>query len=234
KHDPEAAMWLNPQSWSVISGAGTREQMEKSMETAYELLNTPNGLELMTPCYKQHAFQGAAMLLFNPTTKENGGIFCQPQGWAILAEALLGHGDRAFRYFKESCPAAYNDRAEIREVEPYVHSQFIEGHESPQPGRAHVHWLTGTASTVMVGMVEGILGLRPTPAGLRIIPAIPAAWDGFTMDKVFRGKRLHITVDNSAHHQGGAQRTLINGQEIRQDVLTDDLLHDGDQITVVM
>ncbi len=234
KHDPEAAMWLNPQSWSVISGAGTREQMEKSMETAHDLLNTPNGLELMTPCYKRHAFQGAAMLLFNPTTKENGGIFCQPQGWAILAEALLGHGDRAFQYFKESCPAAYNDRAEIREAEPYVHSQFIEGHESPQPGRAHVHWLTGTASTVMVGMVEGILGLRPTPEGLRISPAIPAAWDGFTMEKTFRGKRLHITVDNSAHHQGGVQRTLINGHQIAQDVLTDALLQDGDQITVVM
>ena len=234
KRDPEAAMWLNPQSWSVISGAATGQQAEKSMETVHQLLNTPNGIELMAPCYKEHAFKGAAMLLFNPTTKENGGIFCQPQGWAILAEALLGHGERAFEYFKESCPAAYNDRADIREAEPYVHSQFIEGHETPQPGRAHVHWLTGTASTVMVGMVEGILGLRPTPEGLRISPAIPAAWDGFSMDKTFRGKRLHITVDNSAHHQGGVQRTLVNGNEIHGHVLTDDLLHDGDQITVIM
>ena len=234
KHDPEASMWLNPQCWSVISGAGTREQMEKSMETAHALLNTPNGLELMTPCYKRHAFKGAAMLLFNPTSKENGGIFCQPQGWAVLAEALLGHGNRAFDYFKESCPAAYNERAEIREVEPYVHSQFIEGHESPQPGRAHVHWLTGTASTVMVGMVEGILGLRPTPDGLRISPAIPSSWDGFTMEKIFRGKRLHITVDNSAHHEGGVQRVLINGQSAAGEILTDDMLRDGDQITVVM
>ena len=234
KHDPEAAMWLNPQSWCVISEAATKEQAEKSMETVYQQLNTPNGIELMTPCYKQHAFDGAAMLLFNPTTKENGGVFCQAQGWAILAEALLGHGDRAFTYFIESCPAAYNDRAEIREVEPYVHSQFIEGHETPQPGRAHVHWLTGTASTVMVGMVEGILGLRPTPDGLRIKPAIPAAWDGFTMEKTFRGKRLHITVDNKAHHQGGESKTLLNGQEIPGGLLTDALLKDGDQITVVM
>ena len=234
KHDPEAAMWINPQSWGVISGGATKEQAEKSMETAHALLNTPNGIELMAPCYKKHAFKGAAMLLFNPTTKENGGIFCQPQGWAILAEALLGHGDRAFEYFKESCPAAYNGRAEIREVEPYVHSQFIEGHESPQPGRAHVHWLTGTASAVMVGMVEGILGLRPTPEGLRISPAIPAAWDGFTMEKTFRGKRLHITVDNSAHHQGGARQVLINGVPAAGDVLTDAMLHDGDSITVVM
>ena len=234
KHDPEASMWLNPQAWGVISRGATKEQAEKSMESVHRLLNTPNGIELMAPCYKKHFFDTAFMKLFNPTTKENGGIFCQPQGWAILAEALLGHGGRAFEYFKESCPSAYNDRAEIREVEPYVHSQFIEGHETPQPGRAHVHWLTGTASTVMVGMVEGILGLRPTPEGLCISPAIPAEWDGFTMDKTFRGKRLHIVVDNSAHHEGGVTKTLVNGKTVDAQVLTDDMIKDGDEITVVM
>ena len=234
KKDPEASMWLNPQAWSVISGAATPDQAEKSMASVYRELNTPNGIELMAPCYREHAFDGANMLLFNPTTKENGGIFCQPQGWAILAESLLGHGGRAFVYFKESCPSAYNDRAEIREVEPYVHSQFIEGHATPQPGRAHVHWLTGTASTVMVGMVEGILGLRPTPEGLRISPAIPAEWDGFTMEKSFRGKRLHITVDNSAHHEGGVQQVLVDGQTVADQLLTDELLRDGSQITVIM
>ena len=86
----------------------------------------------------------------------------------------------------------------------------------------------------MVGMVEGILGLRPTPDGLRISPAIPAAWDGFTMEKTFRGKRLHITVDNGAHHESGVQRLLINGKPADADVLTDEMLADGDQITVVM
>ena len=234
KHDAEASMWLNPQSWSVISRAATPAQGEAVMDTANRLLNTPNGLEVMTPCYREHAFDGARMVLFNPGTKENGGVFCQIQGWAILAEALLGHGDRAFQYFKESCPAAYNDRAEIREAEPYVHTQFIEGHETPQPGRAHVHWLTGTASTVMVGCVEGILGLRPTPAGLRILPAIPAAWDGLIIDKTFRGKRLHITVDNSAHHQGGFTELWLNGKQLDTDLLTDTMLHDGDEIRVVM
>jgi cellobiose phosphorylase len=234
KKDPEASMWMNPQCWAVISRGGTPEQNELAMESVHRELNTPNGIELLAPCYRKHYFETAFMKLFNPTTKENGGIFCQPQGWAILAESLLGHGDRAFEYFKESCPAAYNDRAEIREVEPYVHSQFIEGHETPQPGRAHVHWLTGTASTVMVGMVEGILGLRPTPDGLRISPAIPAEWDGFTMDKTFRGKRLHIVVDNSAHHEGGVQKLLVNGKAAGSAALTDDMIRDGDEITVVM
>ncbi|MBQ7849812.1 MAG: N,N'-diacetylchitobiose phosphorylase [Clostridia bacterium] len=233
KENIEGAMWMNPQCWGVISRLSTPEQAEKSMQTVYEQLNTPWGIEVMTPCYKEHYFDGALMKLFNPTTKENGGIFCQPQGWAILAESLMGHGGRAFEYFTESCPAAYNARAELREIEPYVHGQFIEGHESPQPGRSHVHWLTGTASTVMVGCVEGICGLRPTPDGLVIKPAIPAEWDGFTMDKTFRGKRLHITVDNAAHKEGNPSKVLVNGVETAG-VLTDDVLTDGCQITVVM
>ena len=122
----------------------------------------------------------------------------------------------------------------MRELEPYVHSQFIEGHETPQPGRAHVHWLTGTASTVMVGMVEGILGLRPTPKGLRVSPSIPAEWDGFTMEKVFRGKKLTITVDNSAHHEGGVTEVRVNDRVIPDGLMTDDMLRDGDKITVIM
>lgn len=234
KQSPEASMWLNPQSWAVISGAATCEQAERAMQSVWELLNTDNGIELMAPCYRRHAFDGARMLLFNPTTKENGGIFCQAQGWAILAEALLGHGDRAFQYFAESCPASFNDRAELREAEPYVHTQFIEGHESPQPGRAHVHWLTGTASTVMVACVEGILGLRPTPDGLWISPAIPKAWDGFTVEKKFQGKRLRITVDNAAHSEGGARRVLLGGVEQPDGFIPTKSLSQENEILVVM
>ncbi len=232
--DAEAAMWLNPQSWAVISGAATGAQADTILQTVYEKLNTPYGLEIMSPSYRYGAFDGARMLLFNPGTKENGSVFCQPQGWAILAEALLHHGDRAFAYFAESSPASFNDNADLRVIEPYVHGQFIEGSESPHAGRAHVHWLTGTASTVMVGCVEGILGLRPTPEGLWISPAIPAAWDGFTMLKVFRGKVLHITVQNPAHRQGGVTRLTLNGSEHPLTPIREEELLPENEITVVL
>lgn len=212
KADTEASMWLNPQSWAVISGGATGAQADTILQTAHDLLNTPCGLQVMHPSYRYEAFDGARMLLFNPGTKENGGIFCQPQGWAILAEALQGHGERAFAYFTESSPASFNDRADLRVIEPYVHGQFIEGAESPNLGRAHVHWLTGTATTVMVGCVEGILGLRPTPEGLLVSPSIPAEWDGFTMRKVFRGKTILITVDNAAHRESGVCGLTLNGR----------------------
>lgn len=231
KKDPEANMWLNPQSWSVISGLATKEQAELALESVHRELNTPYGVRVMAPSYVDHAFDGALMLLFNESTKENGGIFSQPQGWIILAESLMGHGNRAFEYFTESSPASMNDRAEIRKLEPYCHGQFTESVDSPFEGRAHVHWLTGTASTVMVGCVEGILGLRPDFDGLRIDPAIPSDWKEFTMEKDFRGCKLHITVKNPDGKESGVAKVTLNGTELADNYLkADDLLAENDVV----
>lgn len=232
KYHPEANMWLNPQSWSVISGLATKEQAELALESVHRELNTPYGVRLMAPSYVNHAFDGALMLLFNPSTKENGGIFSQPQGWIILAESLMGHGNRAFEYFNESSPASMNDKAEIRKLEPYCHGQFTESTDSPFEGRAHVHWLTGTASTVMVACVEGILGLRPDFEGIRIDPAISSDWKEFTMDKDFRGKKLHITVKNPNGKESGVTKVTLNGNVLNGNYIEAALLEDVNEIAV--
>ena len=234
KANKEASMWLNPQSWAVISGAATPQQADVILETANRLLNTPYGMQVMYPPYRHEGFDGTLMLLFNPGSKENGAVFCQPQGWIILAEALRGHGNRAFQYFAESSPASFNENADLRVLEPYVHGQFIEGTDSPYAGRCNVHWLTGTASTVMVGCVEGILGLRPSLEGITIAPAIPQEWDGFTMEKIFRGKKLNIRVDNSAHKEGNPEKYIINGSEHAAGLIRECELLDENEIIVVM
>lgn len=234
KKDPEANMWLNPQSWSVISRFASDEQAEKAMESVHSILNTPYGAKLLEPPYVDHYFDGALMHIFNPDTKENGGIFSQSQGWLILAESLLGHGDRAFEYFMESSPAAMNDKAEIRVMEPYVHGQFTESKRSPFAGRSHVHWLTGTASTVMVGCVEGICGMRTELNGLRIDPSIPAAWDGFKIHKAFRSKKLNINIQNPKHVQSGVKSMTVNGKQIEGNFLPADQLADVTEIEITL
>ncbi|MBQ8799868.1 MAG: N,N'-diacetylchitobiose phosphorylase [Lachnospiraceae bacterium] len=234
KKDPEANMWLNPQSWSVISKFASGERAETAMNSVYNILNTPYGAKLLEPPYKKHYFDGALMKVFNLDVKENGGIFSQSQGWLILAESLLGHGNRAFEYFMETSPIAMNDKAEIRVSEPYVHGQFTESKASPYEGRSHVHWLTGTASTVMVGCVEGICGMRPDLDGLVIAPSIPSAWDGFKIEKNFRGKKLNITIDNSAHVESGVAKVTLNGEVLEGNHVPEDKLADVNNIVVVM
>lgn len=233
-NDPEANMWLNPQSWSVISGYASKEQADAALNNVYDRLNTEYGAILMDPPYHEHAFEGALAVIYNAGTKENAGIFSQSQGWIILAEALRGHGDRAFMYFIENAPAAQNDRAEIRVLEPYCYGQFTEGKASPRFGRSHVHWLTGTASTIMVGCVEGILGMRPDFYGLRIAPSIPKEWEAFQIEKDFRGKHLHITVKNPGHVQTGCRKLLVNGKEMAGNYIPESLLEEQNTIELVM
>ncbi|MCM1272695.1 MAG: N,N'-diacetylchitobiose phosphorylase [Clostridium sp.] len=232
--DPEANMWLNPQSWSVISGLATKEQAEKALDSVYDRLNTEFGAVLMDPPYHAHAFDGALAVIYNQGVKENSGIFSQSQGWIILAEALMGHGDRAFGYFMENAPAAQNEKADIRKLEPYCYGQFTEGKASPHFGRSHVHWLTGTASTVMVGCVEGILGMRPDFYGLRVSPSIPKEWEDFEIDKDFRGKHLHIMVKNQGHAESGCVKLVVNGQEMQDNYIPCDAMTQNTEVTLYM
>lgn len=232
--DPEANLWLNPQSWAVISGLADSEKAETILHTVQEGLNTEYGVMLMQPPYHAHAFDGALAVIYNAGVKENAGIFSQSQGWIILAEALCGHGNRAFSYYKANSPAEQNGCAEIRKLEPYCYGQFTEGKDSPHFGRSHVHWLTGTASTMMVGAVEGILGVRPDLHGLRLSPSIPAAWDGFTMEKIFRGKKLHITVQNPAHKESGFTSLMLNGAAMPDNYIPADKLAAENEIVLTM
>lgn len=234
RNDPEASMWLNPQSWSVIAGFGTEEQRNKAMDSVERELNTPYGAMVMYPAYENHSFDGALMTCFNKGVKENAGIFSQPQGWLILAEAKLGHGDRAYKYWIEAAPATYNDCAEKRALEPYVYGQFVEAKDSPFAGRAHVHWLTGTASTVMVGTTEGILGLNPEAEGIVIDPSIPSEWKNFTMRKMFRGKVLNVTVNNPNGSQHGVRKVTVNGSSIDGLLIRDDILKGENDIVIDM
>ena len=222
--DPEANMWLNPQSWSVISGLANEAQADLALQNVYDKLNTEYGAILMDPPYHAHAFDGALAVIYNAGTKENAGIFSQSQGWIILAEALRGHGERAFNYFIENAPAAQNNRAEIRRLEPYCYGQFTEGKHSPNFGRSHVHWLTGTASTVMVGCVEGILGMRPDFYGLKIAPSVPKEWEEFEIEKDFRGSHLHIVVKNPGHAESGCEKLFVNGEQMKDNYIPQEKL----------
>ena len=227
---PEANLWLNPQSWSVISGMPDEEKGKTALDNVLKTLNTEYGAMLMMPPFKDKAFDGAISIIYNPGMKENSAVFSQSQGWLILAEALLGRGDRAFLYYMENCPANQNDRAEIRVMEPYVYGQFTEGQMSPHRGRSHVHWLTGTASTMMVASVEGILGIRPDVSGLLLKPAFPAEWDRVEIRKKFRGKDLKITVLNPGHAESGFVSMRVNGKEVPEPYVPEEMMTEKTEI----
>lgn len=214
KTNEEGSIWLNPQSWSVISGVADREQGRKAMNTVYEKLNTPYGVMLNYPPFRKFGLPVARMILNLPGTKENSSVFSHTQGWAILAETMLGNGNRAMEYYSNVCPGKMNDSAEIRVNEPYVHGQFTHAIDSPFFGKSQCHWLSGTASTMQVAATEGILGIRPEYFGITIDPCIPSSWNEISFTRIFRGKKIVVKVLNPGMKQNGVKEMILNNEKI--------------------
>ena len=119
-------------------------------------------------------------------------------------------------------------------MEPYVHGQFTESKASPYEGRSHVHWLTGTASTVMVGTVEGILGMRPNAEGLVVNPSIPSEWKSYTVEKTFRGKKLNMTFNNPNGAESGVASVELNGEKLEGNLIPAAKLKDVNEVVVTL
>ncbi|MEO8905239.1 MAG: glycosyl transferase, partial [Polyangiaceae bacterium] len=146
KRNAQGQIWTNGQSWPVISGFAPADRARIALESVHRLLNTPNGIKLSSPGYDGYDPAKGGVTTYPPGAKENGGIFLHANPWVMIAETLLGNGDRAFEYYNQINPAAKNDVIDVYECEPYVYAQNILGNEHPLFGLARNSWLSGTAS----------------------------------------------------------------------------------------
>jgi cellobiose phosphorylase len=204
------------------------------MEAVRTKLATEHGVMLCAPPFVKTPIDVMRAVLFNPSIKENAGIFNHTQGWVAMAECMLGRGDRAYEYYRASMPAAYNDRAEVRGAEPYVQAQTTYSAYSPRAGAARTSWLTGAAAWAYYSATQYILGIRPEVGGLRIDPCIPSHWPGFTAERVFRGKRISIEVRNPDGVCRGIRSMALNGEATKGNLLRVDELGNVNEVVVVM
>ncbi len=234
KNDEEGSLWLNPQSWSVFSGHASAEKATKAMNAVHDRLATEYGIVICDPPYKKADLNIIKAPLFNVSMKENGSIFCHTQGWAIIAETLLGRGNQAYSYYKSFMPAAYNTKAEIREIEPYVYCQSTHGKYSPRKGASRLSWLSGAATWAYFSATQFILGIQPQYNGIKIDPCIPSSWKEFKITRRFQGKQLNIKVKNKNGIEKGVEKMILNDKEIKSNFISNELLKEKNEITVIM
>ncbi|MEA5078308.1 MAG: hypothetical protein VB013_07025 [Anaerolineaceae bacterium] len=214
KENKFGQIYLNAQSWAVISSFCSYERGLQAMDSVYEHLNTEFGIKLSAPGFNGFDPKVGGITTYPPGAKENGGIFLHPNPWAIIAETSLGRGDRAYQYYCQINPAKRNDAIERYECEPYVYPQNILADEHPQFGLARNSWLSGTSSWTYQAATRHILGISADYKGLLVHPCIPSAWDGFTVSRRFRGAWYEIKVSNPDHVCVGVKRIVVDGQLI--------------------
>jgi len=234
KESEEGQIFMNPQVWAIISGAATEEQKSLALKSMGDRLSTDYGVMLCDPPYTETDYNIVRAALFNTGMKENGGIFMHTQGWAVIAEAMCGNGNKAFDYFRKYMPSAYNTKAEIRQIEPYVYCQSTHSKSSPRYGNSRVPWLSGSATWSFVAASQHILGLQPVLDGLCIDPCIPSTWDGFEATRRFRNKDLNIKVTNPNGVEKGVKSLVLNGKLLTSNVVPFSMMQEQNEVEVVM
>ncbi len=207
------SIFLEPQVWAVIGGVAEGERARTVMDSVYKHLARKHGIKLLDPPYTDYDPKWGSISILLPGHKENGAVFCHAASWAVVAEAILGNGSRAWDYYKRMAPTTNSRIAEVHETEPYVYSQHIAQEPFHKIGRARNSWLTGSATWFTLAGQQYILGVRPELGGLFIDPTIPG-WKEFRVTRKFRGATYEIEVTNPGGVERGVKSVTVDGKAI--------------------
>jgi len=207
----EGKVFMESNTWAVLSGAVSKERGIAAMDAVNKYLYTPYGLKLCDPAFSRPDDEVGFVTRVYKGLKENAAIFSHPNPWAWAAEAVLGRGERAVKFYDALCPYNQNDMIEIRKAEPYMYCQFIAGPDHSAFGRAHHPFMTGSAGWSYFAVTRFMLGIRPDFDSLIIDPCIPPSWPSFFIRRVWRGAVYNITVENPDGVSKGVRECSLNG-----------------------
>ena len=207
----EGRVFMESNTWAVLSGAVSEEHGKAAMDAVEKYLYTPFGLKLCDPAFSKPDDDVGFVTRVYKGLKENAAIFSHPNPWAWAAEAILGRGDRAMKFYDALCPYNQNDKIEIRKAEPYMYCQFVAGPDHSAFGRAHHPFMTGSAGWSYFAATRFMLGIRPDFDTLIIDPCIPHKWPSFSVRRVWRDAAYSITVENPDGISKGVRECVLNG-----------------------
>jgi cyclic beta-1,2-glucan synthetase len=215
------------QSWSVLSGCGDAERSRLAMEAADQRLvhRDQRLIQLLAPPFDKSDLNPGYIKGYVPGVRENGGQYTHGAIWLAMAFAKLGDSRRAWELMAMINPVNHANSPESMatyKVEPYVIAADVYA-LPPHNGRGGWTWYTGSAGWMYRLIVESLLGITLEADKLRILPLLPADWQGFTVHYRYRETVYHIAVNRKAGDtvtrvsvdgapQQGAAITLVDDQ----------------------
>ena len=227
----EAKVWINPQSWSILSGVASAETAEKCMNSVEKYLKHDIGYRVLAPAFTEfdarvgHASNGI------PNFIENGGCYCHGATFKGVADCMLGRPEEAWATYVKLAPDNPQNPVSQSQVEPF---SFTNNYSAvPESmGVAGYPWRTGTAGWMVVLLIEWILGARRNLKGLMIDPCLTKTIPTAKLTRKFRGATYHIGYDNTAGRCVGVQSITCDGKEIEGNILPD--FKEGEHIVKVI
>ena len=203
------------QSWAVISNMGDNDKKYIAMESLENhLIDTENGIiKLLDPPFEKGDLEPGYIKAYLPGTRENGGQYTHAAIWVIIAEALLGFGDKAVEYFRMINPIEHSktrDSVIKYKVEPYCIAADIYG-QGNLVGRGGWTWYTGSSSWMYLAGIKYILGMNVEGDIMSFSPVIPNKWKKYSIKYKYGESIYNIQVNNLNGKNCGVEKVILNG-----------------------
>lgn len=212
-------IYLNAQTWAVLSGVAEGDRIPQVL-SAVDRMEQDFGFPLNMPPYQAYDPHVGRMSGMLPGLFENGGVYCHATGFKILMDCKAGRASKALETLKKIMPDSEKNPSARSGAEPYVFTNCYSTHPGYY-GKSYQSWTTGTSVWCMMGVYEGIMGVKRDYDGLKIEPCFPAGWEEAEVTRHFRGADYHIVVRNPKHLENGRGTIHIDGQIFRDSVLPD-------------
>jgi cellobiose phosphorylase len=219
KTNKEGNIYLNAQSWPILSGIASPQQAEQSLLSVRKYLMSDFGPLVFSPSYSSYTDYIGTQSIYAPGFR-NACIYLRPAGWAIAAACLANDSKLANdMYNAASLTNISKDIARFR-CEPYVYPENYNGPDHRLKGQGEFQWNFGEGSAWMwASYVNYILGVRPVLDGLLIDPKIPSEWPHFKVSRPFRGSVYDIRVTNPQKVSSGVAYIKVDNKKIKGNVI---------------
>lgn len=181
------------------------------------LVDKENGIiKLLDPPFEKGILDPGYIKAYLPGTRENGGQYTHGSIWAIIAETILGFGNKAGEYYRMINPIEHSRTKEAAgkyKVEPYVVAADVYAQKN-LAGRGGWTWYTGSASWMYEAGIKYILGLHIEHQKLKLQPCIPNEWKEYIIKYKYGSSIYHIHITNPNAKNTGITSFKLNGQEI--------------------
>ena len=229
--ESEGKIYLNSQTWAILSEVASGERAEKCIESVDKYLDSDYGPLTLYPTYTKFNNRIGRLTSFIPGIWENGTPYCHGGTFKVVADCLLGRGDKAYETILKIMPNSETNPSTHSGCEPYALTNMYFGPDNPRRGETLFAWVTGTAGWMFRAVVQYMMGFHPEYNGFSIKPCIPAEWGEVTLTRKFRGDTYNVTIKNESGAQSGVKSVTLDGVEVGASIK---LVGDGNTHNVVV
>jgi len=190
----EGKIFLNSQTWAVLSDLAKGERYEKCLKAIDNILESEHGSLTLTPSFTNKDENVGRVTMLLPGMYENATPYCHGTAFKIVSDLHAKRADEALGSFLKVMPDSQKNPSSISGAEPYAFTNQYLGPDNGRAGESISGWITGTAGWMFRAVVEYFLGIKPDFDGFHIDPCLPSEWKTASIQRLIRGKKYDIEI----------------------------------------